>query len=332
MGNPVSKTKQQKEEAIRDVFIAHVEEDAEVALEIALGLEEAGYTTWCYEVDSIPGPSYLIQTGEAIEQSKAVILVISPHSLGSRQITKEVVRASERSKEFIPVRRDITHVEFQNRQPEWRQAVGAAASIGIPRQGVAGVLPRIIDGLKNLGIHPGFKTDSARIAQIRRVLSQLPGRIVSEEPIEPPPPTKKPEIEPSVKPRVNQGIQPRSRSAALKWGTGILFVLTVMYLIALINLTTLSLWGYAVPFLPGYFITFFIALAAAIYAVRRKHWGYVLVATIWLLVAEIIGTSNLLGGGGPGAVLPGDIAFQIFALLLVITCLILVSRTKAEFS
>ena len=46
-----------------DVFIAHVEEDADVALEIALSLEEAGYTTWCYEVDSIPGPSYLIQTG-----------------------------------------------------------------------------------------------------------------------------------------------------------------------------------------------------------------------------------------------------------------------------
>jgi len=51
-----------------DVFISHVEEDAEIALEIALGLEEAGYTTWCYEVDSIPGPSYLIQTGQAVAQ------------------------------------------------------------------------------------------------------------------------------------------------------------------------------------------------------------------------------------------------------------------------
>ena len=35
-----------------DVFIAHVEEDADVALEITLGLEEAGYTTWCW-----PAPS-----------------------------------------------------------------------------------------------------------------------------------------------------------------------------------------------------------------------------------------------------------------------------------
>jgi len=67
--------------------------------------------------------------------------VISPHSLGSRQVTNEVVRAGESNKEFIPVRRDITHIEFQNRQPEWREAVGAAGSIRIPQEGAAGILP-----------------------------------------------------------------------------------------------------------------------------------------------------------------------------------------------
>ena len=157
-----------------DVFIAHVEENAEVALEIALGLEETGYTTWCYEVDSIPGPSYLIQTGQAVEQSKVVVLVVSPHSVGSRQVTKEVIRAHESGKEFIPLLRGITHIEFQNRQPEWREAVGAAASIVVPPEGVAGIFPRIIDGLKALGIHPRVKAKPARIAQIRKVLSKPP--------------------------------------------------------------------------------------------------------------------------------------------------------------
>ena len=146
-----------------DVFIAHVEEDADVALEIVLGLEEAGYTTWCYEIDSIPGPSYLIQTGQAVEQSKAVVVVISPHSLSSRQVTKEVVRAHESGSQFVPVLRGITHIEFQNRQPEWREAMGAASSIRIPLEGVADILPRIIGGLKILGVPPRSKTDSARI-------------------------------------------------------------------------------------------------------------------------------------------------------------------------
>ena len=34
-----------------DVFISHVEEDADIALEIILGLEEAGYATWCYNIE-----------------------------------------------------------------------------------------------------------------------------------------------------------------------------------------------------------------------------------------------------------------------------------------
>ncbi len=155
-----------------DIFIAHVEEDADVALEIALGLEEAGYTTWCYEIDSMPGPSYLVQTGEAVEASKAVVVVISPHSVGSRQVTREIVRAHESGKEFVPVLQGITHIEFQNRQPEWREAVGAAASIGIPQEGVAVILPRIIKGLRSLDILPSRETDAARIVQIREALGE----------------------------------------------------------------------------------------------------------------------------------------------------------------
>ncbi len=178
-----------------DVFIAHVEEDAEIALEIALGLEETGYTTWCYEVDSIPGPSYLIQTGQAVEQAKALVLIISPHSLGSRQVTKEVIRAHETGKEFIPVLQDITHIEFQNRQPEWREALGAATSIRIPLEGVADIIPRIINGLKASAILPESKAEAVHIAQIRKTLGELRERSVLEKGREPPAPTRKTEPE-----------------------------------------------------------------------------------------------------------------------------------------
>jgi len=158
---------------MNDIFIAHVEEDKDVALAIALDLEEAGYTTWTYEVDSIPGPSYLIQTGEAVAASKAVIVVISPNSLGSRQVTKEVVRAHETGKEFVPVLRNITHVEFQNRQPEWREAIGGAASINISPEEVAEITPRIADGLKALGVNPNPTTEASRISQIRKILDSM---------------------------------------------------------------------------------------------------------------------------------------------------------------
>lgn len=136
------------------VFISHVAEDADVALEIAQGLEAKGYGTWYYERDSIPGLAYLIQVGQAIEQSQAVLVVISAASLGSNQVTVEVVRAHESSKHFVPVLRDITHQEFQTRQPEWRTAMGAATSITIPPQGAAAILPRLVAGLTGLGIQP----------------------------------------------------------------------------------------------------------------------------------------------------------------------------------
>jgi hypothetical protein len=178
-----------------DVFIAHVEEDADVALEIALSLEEAGYTTWCYEFDSIPGLSYLIQTGKAVEQSEIFVIIISPHSLGSRQVTQEVVRAHESNKHIIPILRDITHVEFQNRQPEWREAIGAAASISISQMGIAGILPRIVSGLKVFNVSADMKTDSERIKQMRRALGKEPGQKILK-PDKELPETVKPGAEP----------------------------------------------------------------------------------------------------------------------------------------
>ncbi len=156
-----------------EIFVSHVEEDADVALEIALGLEEAGYTTWCYEVDSIPGPSYLTQTGQAVEESRAIIMVISPNSLGSRQVTSEVIRAHESNSAFIPLLRGISHAEFQTRQPEWREAVGAASSTSIPPEGVLSILPRIITGLKTLGFTPNLNPDTEKIKQLRRVLDNI---------------------------------------------------------------------------------------------------------------------------------------------------------------
>ncbi len=156
-----------------DIFISHVEEDSEIALKIALGLEKAGYTTWCYEVDSLPGPSYLIQTGKAVEQAKAIVVIISPHSIGSRQVTKEIVRAHEDGKDFIPVRREISHVEFQNRQPEWREAIGAASSIEVTDSSLEDVMYRIVDGIKALNINPASENDHNHIEQISKTLNKL---------------------------------------------------------------------------------------------------------------------------------------------------------------
>lgn len=134
------------------VFVSHVEEDAAIAVEIAAGLEAAGFSTWYYERDSVPGVSYLVQVGEAIERSSAVVLLVSRASLGSHQVTTEVVRAYEARKPILPITIDVSHDGFQRRQPEWRTAIGAATSISMKSRDAASVTASLVAGLGQLGV------------------------------------------------------------------------------------------------------------------------------------------------------------------------------------
>ena len=141
-----------------------------------------------------------------------------------------------------------------------------------------------------------------------------------------------PETKSNVEPSANRGIQPEHRSATLKWVTGILGVFIVLYIIGLIGLIALTQMGYEVPDLPLQLITLFIIIAATVCAVKRRLWGFVLGTTIWLLIVEIRGSVMLSAAAESCPILPEQIALNVFALLLAVTCLILLSRTKAEFS
>jgi hypothetical protein len=134
------------------VFISHVEEDQEIAKRIARALEAAGFKAWYYERDSIPGPSYLTQILDAIQESAAIIVIISKDSIGSWQVDKEVIQVHETGKPFIPLLKGITHADFRHRKPDWAMAMGAAASTPIPPEGVGPIMPRIIAGLHWVGV------------------------------------------------------------------------------------------------------------------------------------------------------------------------------------
>ena len=166
---------------MNDVFISHVEEDADVALALALELERSGYSTWCYELDSVPGPTYFQQTRGAVVEAKVMVVIISACSLGSQQIERELVRAFELRKPFIPILRDISHTQFQERQPEWADILGAAASVRIPAEGVVALAPRVCEGLRQLEV-PAREPAERRVDEIRAILdspdaaSGAPGR------------------------------------------------------------------------------------------------------------------------------------------------------------
>jgi hypothetical protein len=68
-------------------------------------------------------------------------------------MTAEIVRAHELKKPFIPIMRGININDFRSKgNCEWTEALGAAAAVLIPADGTISVLPRIIGGLRQLGV------------------------------------------------------------------------------------------------------------------------------------------------------------------------------------
>ncbi|MBI3966864.1 MAG: AAA family ATPase [Chloroflexi bacterium] len=135
-----------------DVFISYVEEDADVVEPLAQRLTEAGFSCWYYQRSSLPGASYLQQISDALSQAKVVLLVLSPQTLDSFQVDKEISFAHECNKPFLPITRNLAWGDFQQRRPTWRLAVGTSVAIPLPGDDVASVLPRLVQGLATLGV------------------------------------------------------------------------------------------------------------------------------------------------------------------------------------
>ena len=133
-----------------DVFISYVEEDSNIAVEIAKSLEKTGFSIWYYERDILPGLPYFDQVIKNIDHSKIVMVIISSDSLSSSQVYNEITYAHERGKSFIPILKDISHIEFQNRQPGWRMILGPYTSIRIPEGNVGHIIDKIIQGTRTL--------------------------------------------------------------------------------------------------------------------------------------------------------------------------------------
>jgi hypothetical protein len=129
-----------------------VQEDGAVAYEVAAGLESQGDSSWYYERDCPAGADYFEETHKSISDCEAMVIVISPRSLPSDQITHEIVRAVESSKATFPLLLEVTHDDYAHRRPGWHQAMAAANATRIPAERVATVVPSLVAGLGAKGI------------------------------------------------------------------------------------------------------------------------------------------------------------------------------------
>ncbi len=88
----------------RDLFISHSSGDAEAARELRGELEAAGYTTWMAPDDVIGTNPWAQQILEAIQTSRAMLVLISSHSNESSHVSREVELANARGRAVLPIR------------------------------------------------------------------------------------------------------------------------------------------------------------------------------------------------------------------------------------
>ena len=123
------------------VFLSYVEEDSAVAHAIAEGLETKDYSTWLYERDCPTGADYFEETHKAISDCDAMIVLISPRSVISDQITREIVRAVESSKATLPLLLELSHDEYAKRRPGWKQAMAASNATRVSLDHIPTLIP-----------------------------------------------------------------------------------------------------------------------------------------------------------------------------------------------
>ncbi|MFI4994331.1 MAG: SUMF1/EgtB/PvdO family nonheme iron enzyme [Hyphomicrobiales bacterium] len=93
------------------LFVSHVSEDRAAAKEIVDELERRGVRCWIAPRDVRPGRPYDDEIANAIEASRAMLLIFSEHCNASDYIRREVTVAGESHKVVIPFR-------IENAQPK----------------------------------------------------------------------------------------------------------------------------------------------------------------------------------------------------------------------
>ena len=71
------------------VFISHAATDAKLANRVAHVLREAGFQVWD-ETQILPGDNWGTQLAEALQESEAMVVLLTPNSLHSPNLSHEV--------------------------------------------------------------------------------------------------------------------------------------------------------------------------------------------------------------------------------------------------
>lgn len=135
-----------------DVFISYCSEDKPIADAVCATLEGQGTRCWIAPRDILPGMDWGEAIVDAINESKAMLLVFSSKANASQQIKREVERAVHRGIPLIPLRLDDAapskSLEYFISTPHWLDALTPPLESHLQRvaQAVKALLQRLAGG------------------------------------------------------------------------------------------------------------------------------------------------------------------------------------------
>jgi formylglycine-generating enzyme required for sulfatase activity len=115
---------------IYDLFISHSSEDAETAAALVTDFENRQITCWIAPRDVPMGSSYQEEIVQAIENSRAILLLFSSNANKSAHVLREVELAEQGRKPILPLRIDVSDpvggLKFMLANKQWveRKALG----------------------------------------------------------------------------------------------------------------------------------------------------------------------------------------------------------------
>jgi TolB-like protein/Flp pilus assembly protein TadD len=120
------------------VFISYASPDAERARKLCAALEAAGSPCWMAPRDVKPGAQYADAIVRAINEAKAMVLVMSASAVGSSHVAREVERAASKHKLIIPFRLDGAALN-----PELEYFLSNSQWIDVPKLGMPAALAKL---------------------------------------------------------------------------------------------------------------------------------------------------------------------------------------------
>ena len=121
------------------IFISHASQDGPVAQSLAAALEAQGLRTWLASRDVSIGANYAAEIFQSLVNSDYLLVILSPNSIESAHVRREVSIAIDRKVPVLPVSTDATGELMANLPEDWQYWLNIAQVFRMTDEGSTAV-------------------------------------------------------------------------------------------------------------------------------------------------------------------------------------------------